>query len=156
MYDFKPKLKVRGNFKYLVLYMLRDKPLHGYEIIQKIKELVGGGYEPSPGIIYPTLQLLEDMDYIVSERIERKNVYHITEKGMKFLDEHEEEVRLMIESIKAFREFLSEIGLQPFILIKEVVSSYNSLSEKQREEVRTSFMRFSDDLKRIMGKNYLR
>ncbi len=156
MYDFKPKLKVRGNFKYLMLYMLREGPLHGYEIIQRIKELVGGGYEPSPGIIYPTLQLLEDMDYIVSERVERKNVYHITNQGLEFLREHRDEVKPMIESIKAFREFISEIGLKPFLLIKEVVSSYNSLSEKQKEEVRISFMRFSGDLKRIMSDKYLR
>ena len=154
MYEFKPKLKVRGNFKYLVLYILKEKPLHGYEIIQRIKELVGGGYEPSPGIIYPTLQLLEDMDYIVSEKIERKNVYHITDQGLKFLREHEEEVRSLIESIRAFREFISEIGLEPFLLIKEVVSSYNSLSEKQKEEVRMSFLRFSNDLKKIVGNRY--
>ncbi len=154
MYEFKPKLKVRGNFKYLVLYILKEKPLHGYEIIQRIKELVGGGYEPSPGIIYPTLQLLEDMDYIVSEKIERKNVYHITDQGLKFLKEHEEEVRSLIESIRAFREFISEIGLEPFLLIKEVVSSYNSLSEKQKEEVRMSFLRFSNDLKKIVGNRY--
>ncbi len=151
MYNFRPKLKMRGNFKYLVLYILKEGPLHGYEIIQRIKELVGGGYEPSPGIIYPTLQLLEDMGYITSERIERKNVYHITERGLEFLREHEDEIKPMIDSIKAFREFLSEVGLEPFLLIKKVVASYNSLSEREKEEVRMSFLRLSNDLRRILG-----
>jgi DNA-binding PadR family transcriptional regulator len=65
---------------------LKDKPRHGYDIIRELEELSYGFYKPSPGVIYPTLQMLEEMGYASSTEQEGKRVYSITEEGRKFLE----------------------------------------------------------------------
>jgi DNA-binding PadR family transcriptional regulator len=65
---------------------LKDKPRHGYDIIRELEELSYGFYKPSPGVIYPTLQMLEEMGYASSTEQEGKKVCSITEEGLKFLE----------------------------------------------------------------------
>jgi DNA-binding PadR family transcriptional regulator len=65
--------------------MLKDKPRHGYDIIRELEEQSYGFYKPSPGVIYPTLQMLEEMGYASSNEQGGKKVYSITEEGLKFL-----------------------------------------------------------------------
>jgi len=76
----------RGDLKYIILDLLKDKPRHGYDIIRELEEQSYGFYKPSPGVIYPTLQMLEEMGYARSTEQEGKNVYSITEEGLKFLE----------------------------------------------------------------------
>jgi DNA-binding PadR family transcriptional regulator len=64
---------------------LKDKPRHGYDIIRELEEQSYGFYKPSPGVIYPTLQMLEEMGYASSNEQEGKRVYSITEEGLRFL-----------------------------------------------------------------------
>ena len=52
-----------GEVKYVILRLLKEKPRHGYEIIKELEERSGGRYAPSPGIVYPTLTMLEEMGY---------------------------------------------------------------------------------------------
>jgi len=66
--------------------LLKDKPRHGYDIIRELEELSYGFYKPSPGVIYPTLQMLEEMGYASSTEQDGKKVYSITEEGLKFLE----------------------------------------------------------------------
>ena len=75
----------KGDLKYVILDMLKDKPRHGYDIIRELAEQSYGFYKPSPGVIYPTLQMLEEMGYASSTEQEGKKVYSITEEGRKFL-----------------------------------------------------------------------
>jgi len=75
----------KGDLKYVVLDLLKDKPRHGYDIIRELEEQSYGFYKPSPGVIYPTLQMLEEMGYASSNEQEGKKVYSITEEGLKFL-----------------------------------------------------------------------
>jgi len=75
----------KGDLKYVILDLLKDKPRHGYDIIRELEELSYGFYKPSPGVIYPTLQMLEEMGYTSSAEQEGKKVYSITEEGLKFL-----------------------------------------------------------------------
>jgi len=77
----------RGGFKYLLLDALKEKPMHGYEIMMVTNEKYGGFYTPSPGLVYPTLQLLEDEGHVTSKTEDGKRIYTITEQGMKFLAE---------------------------------------------------------------------
>jgi DNA-binding PadR family transcriptional regulator len=63
--------------------------MHGYEIAKGISETFGGIYEPSPGMIYPTLQYLEDVGYVTSSQEDEKKVYSITKSGKAFLKENE-------------------------------------------------------------------
>ncbi len=149
MYDVRPK--IRGMFKYLILEVLRGEPLHGYEIIQRIGEMLGGEYEPSPGVVYPTLQLLEDMDYVVSERIGRKNVYHITEKGLDALKSRESELKGLMRDIESFREFAREVGRELFPLMRRLVVSYSSLSDEGKERIRRSFRELMEEVRSVLG-----
>jgi DNA-binding PadR family transcriptional regulator len=67
--------------------LVAEKPRHGYEIIKAIEERVAGAYSPSPGVIYPTLTLLEELGYAtVSDGEGGKKLHTITEQGRAFLD----------------------------------------------------------------------
>jgi DNA-binding PadR family transcriptional regulator len=71
----------RGEIRFLVLDAIREQPRHGYEIIQHIEERAKGSYRPSPGVIYPTLQMLEELGHArVTEQAGRK-AYEITDSG---------------------------------------------------------------------------
>lgn len=75
-----------GDLKLLVLYLLGQQACHGYEVIRSIGELVGDGYSPSPGTIYPTLSFLEDRGMAAVEVLDdgRKR-YRITAPGERRL-----------------------------------------------------------------------
>jgi DNA-binding PadR family transcriptional regulator len=77
----------KGEFKYLILDLLKEKPRYGYEVIRALEDKFHGSYSPSPGIVYPTLQYLEDMGYVTSKEQDGKKVYTITNEGLKFLDD---------------------------------------------------------------------
>jgi DNA-binding PadR family transcriptional regulator len=77
-----------GEVKFVILRLLRERPRHGYDIIKALEERMGGHYSPSPGTVYPTLQLLEDQGYVRAVETEGRKVYHITPEGERFLDEH--------------------------------------------------------------------
>ena len=57
----------RGDTRYALLSALTDGPGHGYELIQRLEERTGGRWKPSPGSVYPTLQLLADYDEALAE-----------------------------------------------------------------------------------------
>ncbi|MFD6424627.1 PadR family transcriptional regulator [Streptomyces sp. NPDC060198] len=71
----------RGDVRASILALLKDRPMHGYEMIQEIGERSGGAWRPSPGSVYPTLQLLEDEGLIVSASEGGKNLFTLTEAG---------------------------------------------------------------------------
>ena len=77
-----------GDLRLVVLNLIAEKPRHGYEIIKAIEEMAGGAYSPSPGVIYPTLTLLEELSYVsVSASGEgAKKLHEITEQGRVFLE----------------------------------------------------------------------
>ena len=58
-----PPRAERGGVRYLVLEAIANQPRHGYEIIQHIEQRASGSYRPSPGVIYPTLQMLEELEH---------------------------------------------------------------------------------------------
>jgi DNA-binding PadR family transcriptional regulator len=72
----------RANVREAILTLLTERPMHGYEMIQEIERRSRGAWRPSPGSVYPTLQLLEDEGLIVAEAAEggRKR-YNLTESG---------------------------------------------------------------------------
>ncbi|MFF5972906.1 PadR family transcriptional regulator [Streptomyces sp. NPDC012769] len=71
----------RGDVRASILTLLKDRPMHGYEMIQEIGERSGGAWKPSPGSVYPTLQLLEDEGLIVSESEGGKKLFTLTDAG---------------------------------------------------------------------------
>jgi DNA-binding PadR family transcriptional regulator len=96
----------KGDLKYVILDLLKSKPYHGYEIIREMEEVSGGLYKPSPGVVYPTLQMLEDMGYAVCSEQDGKKVYSITESGIQFLKDRKDladGVRKQMKSRWSFR-----------------------------------------------------
>ena len=79
----------RGDMKFVLLELLQERPMHGYEMIKALEEKTGGFYSPSPGSIYPTLQLLEDGSLVTSTEVEGKKVYTITDAGRAALAERQ-------------------------------------------------------------------
>lgn len=71
----------RPNVRTAVLALLTERPMHGYEMIQELDGRTGGAWRPSPGSIYPTLQLLEDEGVIVSEATGGRRRFSLTEAG---------------------------------------------------------------------------
>ncbi len=81
-----------GEVKFVILRLLREKPRHGYEVIKALEEKLAGCYSPSPGTIYPTLQLLEDQGYVRVVEEGGKKVYHITPEGEAFLEQNRDAI----------------------------------------------------------------
>lgn len=76
-----------GDLRLVILHLIAEKPRHGYELIKAIEERVGGAYSPSPGVIYPTLTLLEELGYVTtSAEAGGKKQHAITTEGQSFLD----------------------------------------------------------------------
>ncbi len=84
----------RGDIKFILLTLLAEQPQHGYQLIKELENRYGGFYRPSPGSVYPTLQLLEEGGYLTSEQVEGKRVYTITDSGRQLLAERENPVDL--------------------------------------------------------------
>ncbi len=78
----------KGDLKYVVLDLLAEKPSHGYEVMKALEERFRGLYSPSPGSVYPTLQLLEDLGYVTVTPQDGKKVYQVTEEGRGFLEQN--------------------------------------------------------------------
>lgn len=90
-----------GELRLVLLKLIADEPRHGYELIKAIEELTGGDYAPSPGIVYPTLTMLEDMGLIAEKKSkDSKKVYEATEEGRAHLQENSEEVEELIERLE--------------------------------------------------------
>ena len=77
----------RGDLKIIILGLIQEKPRYGYEIIRALEGRSHGFYAPSPGTVYPTLQMLEEMGYASAEQQEGKKVYTITDEGRAYLRE---------------------------------------------------------------------
>ena len=82
----------RGYIKFILLELLSERPQHGYELMKELENRRGGFRRPSPGSVYPTLQMLEESGCLSSEQIEGKRVYTITNQGRQLLNEHKQQV----------------------------------------------------------------
>jgi DNA-binding PadR family transcriptional regulator len=78
-----------GDLRFVVLKLIAEKPRHGYDLIKAIEEASGGAYAPSPGVIYPTLTLLEDMGMVTTTTEGSKKLHSITPEGQAYLAANE-------------------------------------------------------------------
>ncbi|MDR3509780.1 MAG: PadR family transcriptional regulator [Caulobacteraceae bacterium] len=76
----------QGDLRLLLLKLIAEKPRHGYELIKAVEDAVGGAYSPSPGVVYPTLTLLEDLGHAKPTEEGGKKLYAITPDGQAYLD----------------------------------------------------------------------
>lgn len=119
----------KGDFKYLILDLLKDKPRHGYEIIRELEERFGGFYAPSPGAVYPTLQWLEEMGYVTVQPQDGKKTYTVTESGLAYITEKQKETDEVKKHMKGW---------------------WGSWSAEFRDEMR-DVMRLLGDMGRMIG-----
>ncbi|MEO9468778.1 PadR family transcriptional regulator [Parasphingorhabdus sp.] len=90
----------RGELRLVLLHLISEEPRHGYDLIQQIEERTGGHYAPSPGIVYPTLTLMADMD-LIDEKVDDggKKIYSITKAGKDLLKEEEKHIARILERL---------------------------------------------------------
>jgi DNA-binding PadR family transcriptional regulator len=74
-----------GELRLVVLALISERPRHGYQIIKEIEDRVAGTYTPSPGVIYPTLTMLEELGQATVSESEGKKLYAITADGITYL-----------------------------------------------------------------------
>ena len=130
----------KGNLKYVILDLLKEKPRYGYEIIRDLEERSHGFYAPSPGVVYPTLQMLEEMGYASSKERDGKKVYTITKEGLKFLAERQEQAEEVRSHMK------HHWNPENMGIIMEVMGDFRELGRDLRRNARTLE---TDKMKRI-------
>jgi DNA-binding PadR family transcriptional regulator len=93
-----------GELRLVLLKLIADEPRHGYDLIRAIEDLTGGRYAPSPGVIYPTLTLLEDMGLIEEAPGEgSRKPFQATEEGRRHLDENSAEVEELLARLEEMK-----------------------------------------------------
>ena len=82
-----------GELRFVILALIAEKPRYGYEIIKELGERVGGDYSPSPGVVYPTLTMLEEMGYAqASQDPQGRKLYGLTPEGEKVLADNKAQI----------------------------------------------------------------
>jgi DNA-binding PadR family transcriptional regulator len=103
-----------GELRLVLLKLIADQPRHGYDLIRAIEELTHGSYAPSPGVVYPTLTMLQDMGLIEEAPVEgARKPFQITAEGQAHLAERVEEVDALIERLTGAGEGKRRAGGRP-------------------------------------------
>lgn len=87
-----------GGLRFVLLHLISEKPSHGYELIKAIEERLDGAYSPSPGTVYPTLTLLEELTLLSVDEADQggRKRYQITDAGLRYLEENSPMVDAML------------------------------------------------------------
>ncbi|ADT84156.1 PadR family transcriptional regulator [Thermococcus barophilus] len=143
--------KFKGHLKLLVLHLLSKKPMHGYAVMKGLEEEFGIP-APSAGVIYPILFSLKRAGLIETAGSGRreKKVYKITEDGVRYLKEHEEELREAIKLARIYREFSEMGGRELREAFRLLFDRFDNLTEKQREELSKIIREFAKKIKFIV------
>jgi len=148
----------QGDLKYVILRLLEEKPRHGYEIIKDLEGRFGGSYAPSPGTVYPTLTMLEDLGYarVVPEEGGKK-IYEITDEGRKHLAEHSSTVDDIFERISRFVAGFTDTPMmelnQAFQRLARVTykSATAQIHDKERvEKIRDVIRKAAEEIEAIV------
>jgi len=132
------KGRIRGMFRYLVLYALSEGPAHGYAIMKKISEIVGMDYVPSSGVLYPTLHALEREGYVRSFMDGRRRVYELTDKGRAELESRIKDIERFVRSVRRVHAIARRMGisrimrLAAFIVERDIEVPQQIVSEIER------------------------
>ena len=94
-----------GELRLVLLKLIADQPRHGYDLIREIESLTGGAYAPSPGVVYPTLTMLDDMGFIEAAASEgAKKAFQATDAGKAELEANAEAVQALIAKLASLGE----------------------------------------------------
>lgn len=150
----------RGDLKLVILDLLKDNPRHGYDIIQQLEKKFHGFYSPSPGSVYPILQLLEDQDLVTSSQKTGKKVYTITSQGEKFLQDHTDEVADVQSRANPpwkmhggqMQQIREEIGQTARLIFCNAAQGIFS-NPKKMEKLHTAFEHFRQEIEVIISED---
>ncbi|WP_230480609.1 PadR family transcriptional regulator [Sphingomonas sp. Leaf21] len=103
-----------GELRLILLKLIADEPRHGYDLIREIEAMTGGAYAPSPGVIYPTITLLDELGFIDEQRSEgAKKRFAATDTGRSHLAENAEQVDALIARLQALGEHRQRVDAAP-------------------------------------------
>jgi DNA-binding PadR family transcriptional regulator len=92
-----------GELRLVLLKLIAQQPRHGYDLIRAIEEMTGGSYAPSPGVVYPTLTMLEDMGLVIAAQAEAsRKAYSITPEGEAHFADRSDEVDALMGRLSDF------------------------------------------------------
>jgi DNA-binding PadR family transcriptional regulator len=103
----------RGAIRTAILLALRDEPAHGYEVMRRLEDMSGGLWRPSPGSVYPHLQMLEDEGLVRSSDVDGSRTYTLTEAGRAEAEKNEGPLRAAGETddkVRTLREALGQLA----------------------------------------------
>jgi DNA-binding PadR family transcriptional regulator len=89
----------RGDIRAAILALLQEEPRNGYQIMQELKQRSQGVWNPSPGSVYPALQLLEDERLIANDEGSGGRIYALTSQGKAYVKEHADEIAAPWEAL---------------------------------------------------------
>ncbi len=142
----------KGDFKGLVLHLLEDRPMHGYEIIKALEERSRGFYKPSAGAIYPALRTLLRQGLVSVSGEERRKTYRITAKGKAYLRSRRKEIE------GRFHAFEASIGTERAALFREFRGTMKLLgptlqdvTPAQAEELRKLVVQLREKIQKIVS-----
>ena len=128
-----------GDLRLIVLQLLAEKPSYGYELIKTMEEKLSGGYAPSPGVIYPTLTLLEEEGLTSSSMDGGKKVFTVTDAGQATLAEHKarlDAINSRVEQAgKVFGRGRSPQIMQAFMSLRSAVKAKASRGGLTKEQI---------------------
>jgi DNA-binding PadR family transcriptional regulator len=103
-----------GELRLVLLKLIADQPRHGYDLIRAIEELTHGSYAPSPGVVYPTLTMLQDMGLIQEAAADgARKAFAVTADGEAHLAERSEEVDALLARLEGAGEGKRRAGGKP-------------------------------------------
>jgi DNA-binding PadR family transcriptional regulator len=102
------RMMAQGDLRLVALWLIKEQPRHGYEIIKVLEEKTGGWYAPSPGVVYPTLTYLEEAGYVTAQADGAKKLYTITDEGRAYLDENPDVVDVILARLSALADKVAQ------------------------------------------------
>ena len=146
----------KGDLKYVILGLLKDKPRHGYDIIRELEEQSLGTYKPSPGAVYPTLQMFEDMGYTTSTERDGKKTYTITEHGLQFLAERKDsadEVRSHMKRRWSFKNIgRMAMVMKEYHALEHILGrGFRTLDADQTQRIREILVNARNEIENIIS-----
>jgi DNA-binding PadR family transcriptional regulator len=156
------KFLERGDIKYLIVNSLGKKSMHGYQIITDIEKDFQGLYSPSPGAIYPTLQMLEEAGLVSCKKEEGRKTYSLTKKGKKDLKDNRLKVERILSRVlehknkhwfggemRVLTREYSKLGREVFKSAYNTYSAGDSKLEKKIRDVEKILEKARDEVVKI-------
>jgi DNA-binding PadR family transcriptional regulator len=128
-----------GDIKLVILRLLAEQPSYGYQLIKTMEQRLAGGYTPSPGVIYPTLTMLEEEGLASSSTENNKKIYSLTQEGTDFLESHKERIGELFERLeqtgRGFERGRSPEIMKAFMNLRSAVMARVSRENTKPEQI---------------------